>query len=157
MRNAPRDQRGILVFAVLAAGVMATGCNDSPFEYANVEGQVVLDGTPVPAAKVIFMPAFSTEDGEAGPYSQGVTDDEGRYRLETMESDPRSGAVVGPHRVIVTTKQSRLDPDELDREIIDVPESIPWRYTYYKRTPLKFDVPSEGSETADFALQSSPR
>ncbi len=135
--------------------IVATGCNSSKFEFAPVEGRVLLDGKPVTQAKIVFMPSATTDDGEAGPYSQGLTNAEGRFTLETVETAPRKGAVVGPHRIIVSTKQARLDPEVLDREIIDVPESIPWEYTYYKRSPLVYDVPRGGTNSADFALVTS--
>ena len=137
---------------VVASGL---GCADSKFEFAEVSGQIVLDGEPVSDAKVVFMPVTTNDDGESGPYSQGVTDPQGRYELRTQEEPSRRGAVVGRHRVIVSTKQAHLDPNVMDREIIDVPESIPWRYTYYRETPLAFDVARGGARDADFALESS--
>lgn len=143
-------------FAV-AFAVSSSGCGGSKFEFASVEGRVVLDGEPVSEAKVIFMPATTNEKGESGPYSQGVTDANGHYELRTQDEAARSGAVVGRHRVIVSTKQARLDPNVMDREIIDVPESIPWKYTHYKETPLAFEVPRSGAGDADFALESPPR
>lgn len=153
------NERRIDLAAVVVAAVIAitVGCNNSKFKFAEVAGRILLDGEPVPEAKVVFMPTAANDDGESGPYSQGVTDTDGRYELNTMDVDPRAGAVVGPHRVIVSTKQAHMDPDVMDLEIIDVPESIPWEYTYYKKTPLKFEVPSSGAEDADFALESSRR
>jgi hypothetical protein len=145
--------KGIRTAILLATAAM--GCNSSKFEFAPVKGQVLLDGKPVDQAKIVFMPSTVREDGESGPYSQGLTDAEGRFALETVEPSPRTGAVVGPHRIIVSTKQARLDPEVLDREIIDVPESIPWEYTYYKRTPLKYEVPRGGTNSADFAIVTS--
>lgn len=150
-----RIDRSAVVVAVLIA--MTMGCNNSKFEFAEVTGRILLNGEPVPEAKVVFMPTTTSEDGESGPYSQGVTDAEGRYELNTMDDDSRSGAVVGSHRVIVSTKQAHMDPDVMDLEIIDSPESIPWKYTHYKKTPLKFEVPSIGAEDADFALEYSSR
>lgn len=143
------------VTSVLAA--VSLGCSGSKFEFAEVEGQIILDGQPVSEAKVVFMPTTTNENGESGPYSHGMTDAEGRYELSTQDEEGRSGAVVGRHRVIVSTKQARLDPNVMDREIIDVPESIPWKYTHYKKTPLTFDVPSDGAKDADFLLESSQR
>ncbi|QDT69278.1 hypothetical protein MalM25_22140 [Planctomycetes bacterium MalM25] len=144
--------------AVMAALLLAAiGCNNSKFEFAEVQGSVTLDGQPVPEAKVVYMPVASNDDGEAGPYSQGVTDAEGRYTLKSVEPSPHKGAVVGQHKIVVSTKRAHLDPDKLDVEIIDSPETIPRQYTYYKRTPLTFEVPSGGTEIADFQLTSSRR
>ena len=143
--------------ALVLAGVLVAGCSNSKFEFADVGGRVLLDGEPVNDARIVFMPVAQNEDGEAGPYSQGITDADGNYELRSVEESPRSGAVVGPHRIVVSTKKARLDPNQLDVEIIESPETIPWKYTYYKRTPLTFDVTREGTDSADFALESSAR
>lgn len=145
----------VVVVAVLV--VSAVGCGGSKFKLADVEGRVVLDGEPVSGAKVVFMPATFNDEGESGPYSQGVTDAEGHYHLKTQDEEGRRGAVIGRHRVIVSTKRARLDPDAMDREIIDVPESIPRKYTHHKETPLTFEVPLDGADNADFALETPTR
>lgn len=144
-----------LKFCALGAlTCLVAGCGDSKFQFASVEGQVQLDGRPVEGATVVFMPISTRDDGEAGPYSNGETDAEGRYRLATTEERSRNGAVVGSHRVIISTRKSHMDPIEMDLEIIDTPETIPFIYTYYLRTPLRIDVPTEGTNTADFLLES---
>ena len=151
--NDLKDVQGycrFLLFTVTA--VLSIGCGDSRFKYAPVSGQVLLDGKPVSGARVVFMPRATGESHEAGPYSNGETDDEGRFQLESVEAKSRDGAVVGPHRVIISTRKSHLDPDDRDVEIIDSPEIIPWPYTNYKKTPLSFEVPAEGSEVANFEL-----
>ncbi|MEQ8846715.1 hypothetical protein [Botrimarina sp.] len=136
---------------------LSCGCNSSKFEFAEVRGRVVLDGKPVSEAKVVFMPTTINEDGESGPYSQGLTDSDGRYELTTQDEHARSGAVVGRHRVVVSTKQAHLAEGVMDREIIDVPESIPRKYTHYRETPLVFEVPTGGADDADFSLESPGR
>lgn len=148
---------GCTAGALTVLVLLSCGCSGSKFDFADVSGRVLLDGEPVNEAKVVFMPSAVNEDGESGPYSQGLTDGDGRYELVTQDERGRSGAVVGPHRVIVSTKQAHLDPDVMDREIIDVPESIPWKYTHYRETPLSFEVPRRGAENADFSLESASR
>ncbi len=100
------------------------------------------------------MPNTTSSDGEAGPYSNGETDDEGRYRLKSVEERPREGAVIGSHRIIVSTRKSHLDPEDRDIEIVDAEEIIPAPYYDYRNTPLTFSVPPGGSDSADFALKS---
>ncbi len=152
-----RSQRGVVSVVAVVLLTTFVGCSGSKFEFADVEGSVTLDGQPVPEAKVVYMPMASSDDGEAGPYSQGITDAEGRYTLSSVEPSPHDGAVVGQHKIVVSTKRAHLDPDRLDVEIIDSPETIPHQYTYYKRTPLTHEVPSGGTENADIQLVSSPR
>ena len=146
----------VLTTPIMAAlFVSLVGCNNSKFEFAKVEGRVLLDGSPVPEAKVVFMPTSQTSDGEAGPYSMGVTDAEGVFTLNSVEKKPHAGAVVGPHKIIVSTKRSHLAPDSLDVEIIDSPETIPPQYSHYKKTTLQFEVPSGGTDEANLDLVST--
>ena len=142
---------------LLALLLSAVGCGDSKFKFAPVEGRVTLDGQPVASARVTFMPQTSRTDGEAGPYSTGETDADGRYSLSTTDETSRNGAVVGSHRVIIPPRRAHLDPSKLDTEIIDAPETIPTNYTHYRRTPLTMDVPANGTSAADFSLESPDR
>lgn len=148
------NQQSAIAVAVLA---ITTGCGDSKFKFAPIEGSVTLDGQPITNARVVFMPQSRTDDGEAGPYSGGETDAEGHYSLASTDDTPRPGAVVGPHRIVISTKRSHRHPTELDTEVIDSPETIPAVYTNYRLTPLTFDVPAGGSTSADFSLESQAK
>jgi hypothetical protein len=150
-------QHGALAGALLTLVAITTGCGDSKFKFAPVEGRVLLDGRPVAKARVVFMPQASGADGEAGPYSGGETGADGRYSLSSTDETPRAGAVVGSHRIIISTKRAHLHPTELDTEVIDSPETIPAEYTNYRLTPLTFDVPAAGSTSADFSLESQAK
>lgn len=136
----------------LVALATTLGCSESKFEYAPVSGSVKLDGQPVSGARVVFMPQASGESREAGPYSNGETDDQGNFELSSVDTDPRDGAVVGNHRIVISTRKTHLDPDNRDIEIIDVPESIPRSYTNYQKTPLTFQVSTDGKNEANFDL-----
>jgi hypothetical protein len=150
-------QHGALAGALLTLVAITTGCGDSKFKFAPVEGRVLLDGHPVAKARVVFMPQASGADGEAGPYSGGETDADGRYSLASTEETPHAGAVVGSHRIVISTKRAHLHPTELDLEVIDSPETIPAEYTNYRLTPLTFDVPVGGTTSADFSLESQAK
>ena len=92
----------VLTTPIMAAlFVSLVGCNNSKFEFAKVEGRVLLDGSPVPEAKVVFMPTSQTSDGEAGPYSMGVTDAEGVFTLNSVEKKPSSAQYVSSNRSFV--------------------------------------------------------
>ncbi|MEN1678136.1 MAG: carboxypeptidase-like regulatory domain-containing protein [Planctomycetota bacterium] len=140
----------LLVFPLLAL-VGAAGCGGGPFDFASVSGVVTLDGEPLSNAIVRFIPQRSGESTLVGPTSHAVTNEEGRFRLETYQG--RNGAVVGPHVVSVSTLEQRLvDPKNSDKVEIVTPERVPKRY----RNPseLEFDVPSGGTDDADFELTS---
>jgi archaellum component FlaG (FlaF/FlaG flagellin family) len=152
-----RKQQIALPGAVLALLAITAGCGDSKFEFASVKGRVLLDGQAVPNARVVYMPQTRNEDGEAGPYSGGKTDANGHYSLSTTDETSRPGAVVGAHRIVISTKRAHRHPTELDVEVIDSPETIPAVYTNYRLTPLTFDVPVGGTTSADFSLESQAK
>lgn len=71
----------------------AIGCGQSGPQLATVEGEVLLDGQPLPAVLVEFQPEA------VGSPSLGVTDENGKFRLQF--SQQRRGALLGRHTVKV--------------------------------------------------------
>ena len=105
--------------------IILSGCRRTDVNVVPVSGVVTLDGIPVDAAYVTFMP------GNGRP-SVGRTDGEGRYSLGFTAK--RKGAVIGTHRVMVTTKQDAMP----DLGIVGAPERIPdW---YNTKSELEIEV-----------------
>ena len=91
------------VMALLASVVLCVstlGCGDGGPSLGKVTGKVTMDGQPLPNSLVTFVP----EAG--GTASTGITDSEGKYQLGHVG---RHGAVVGKHKVSVTTIQPVAD------------------------------------------------
>ena len=146
MRAPSRIATGFLA-GLTVAGLVGCG---GDFPVAPVSGVVTLDGEALPNASLFFQPQRSGDSPIVGPPSFGVTDDEGRFTLITTGGD--SGAVVGRHVVSVSTFESRMvDPKNSDRVEVVSEEVIPRRY----RAPseLTFEVPSSGSDEANFSLE----
>ena len=76
--------------------IAITGCGNGG-SLAPVSGTVTYDGEPVPKLKVIFSPEPVGDNNSVGPYSKGVTDENGRFELATRYKDP--GAFIGMHRL----------------------------------------------------------
>jgi len=128
-----------LVLGGLAC-VGAAGCGGGGPELAPVEGTVTLDGTPLPAATVVFQP-----QGLGSP-SSGITDEEGHYEL--LYAVNRQGAMIGRHTVRITTyAQGRADENG---EPTFTPERVPPRYN--SQTELTREV-EPGGNTFDFLLE----
>lgn len=122
---------------VLAA---AAGCGAST---ATVSGAVTLDGKPLEGATVSFTPASGDGGGVGG--SAGKTDAQGRFTLRTVVAD-KSGAAVGKHKVSISLyKEDPKNPDGAGGK-----ELVPAKYNV--KSDLTFDVPSGGTDKADFAL-----
>ena len=88
--------------------------------------------------------AIATGDGGGLGGSYGKTDKDGRYTLRTVAAD-KSGAAVGKHKVAISLSQP--DPKNPEGAAKDL---IPAKYN--AKSDLTFDVPSGGTDKADFAL-----
>jgi hypothetical protein len=114
-----------------------------------VSGVITLDGQPVAAARVTFMPVHDPRRGtQSCPEAIGETDAGGRYTLRTVFGDP--GGSVGKNRVMVSTRKFEPDPRPRPRER-NCLERIPSRY-FTDQQPLTIDVPAAGTKTANFDL-----
>lgn len=142
-----RASKGLTALAPIA---LLVGCGGE-FQMAPVSGVVTLDGEPLANASLYFQPQRTGSGPIVGPPSIGVTDEEGRFRLRAQTND--TGAVVGEHRVSISTFESRMvDPQNSDRVEVVSEERVPPRY----RAPsqLTFTVPSGGADDANFELTS---
>jgi hypothetical protein len=136
-------------YVLVAALVGATGCSRS---FAPVKGKVTMNGAPLPNVLVSFQPI--AEDGapaEVGTGSTGKTDDNGEYSLQAANG--KDGAAVGKHRVTITAMAS--EEEQSDRRHkrggpASTAEAIPRRYNADSKET--FDVPSGGTDHADFPL-----
>lgn len=136
------------VFCCVALGaLLLAGCGASTYELAPVSGRVTLDEKALAGARVSFEPQAEQGKDIVGPGSFAVTDDDGRYVLATV--DKQAGAVIGKHRV--TIGASLYSPDRTKMEVIRE-EEVPAKYN--ADSQLTFDVPTDGSDAADFELWS---
>ena len=112
------------------------------------------DGQPVAGARVIFSPERTGQDAlAAGPASDGTTDENGQFTLASS-IDGKRGAVVGRHSITISTYLAESDRSKDTYEVVRQ-EEIPQRYN--QPGALTFDVPEDGTKSADFELQSAKR
>lgn len=112
------------------------GCQKSSSDLPNlahVRGVVKMNNAPLSEATVTFFP-------ENGRPSSAVTDSEGSYTLSYTESI--SGAMVGPHTVVITT----APPDD------PASERIPAQFN--SKTTLKAEI-QPGQNELNFELVSN--
>lgn len=138
--------------------LVTLGCGSGGPELGSVTGKVTLDGKPVTNGLVTFMPVGG------GRPATGKTDANGQYELLGVDG---KGAVLGQHRVAVTTLQQAVAVTEMrsdspeyakqavaDRSAYDsakVVEPIPARYN--TNTDLTKEVKS-GANVIDLELKS---
>src|SRR5262249_16316071 len=133
------------LLALLALG----GCAKSPPPVTEVEGVVMLDGNPLPNARVEFVPQLSDFGAEMN--SSGITDEQGKFRL-ICNHQQQTGAVVGKHRVLVTDRplprelrgqdeRSQRGAGEFLAKLKNRP--IPASYGNVSQTPLEVEVKAD--------------
>src|SRR5688572_21672020 len=150
---------GLLVVWVLAA-VPLSGCGGGP-KMAKVMGVVTLDGKPYPNALVSFQPIGTADDPNPGEGSVGRTDENGRFDLYC---DAKRGAVVGKHRVRITTVPGHGTFEDPNPNSLGTPDDAPGvpdkGKSEFEPIPLEwnensdktFDVPPEGTDKATFNI-----
>jgi len=134
---------------VFAAACLAAGCGGP--NVVPVSGRVTLDGKPVSGVHVGFQPVASAGNKNPGGGSYAITDADGRFTLRLVEGGG-SGAVVGKHRVEITT---RTEADNVTDSRVKGPDPktvVPAKYN--RNSDLTFEVPAGGTDKADFPLSS---
>jgi hypothetical protein len=134
-------------FLVAALLLCAGGCGGDGPGLATVSGTVTLDGQPVPAAVLTFIP----QAPDSSP-SYGRTDAEGKYSL--MFTRSKEGAMLGKHRVeIETQKISADEAADMKAEGREVPAYVAIPKKYREPGALTAEVKSGGNQI-DFTLTS---
>ena len=129
--------------AIIVACLCVTwiGCYGKPAGFpdlAEVEGTVTVDGKPVSNLAVAFIP-------DGGRPSLGITDESGHYQLSYFRGE--TGAVLGPHKVMITTNQETAPPPGYR-------DPIPVQYNL--KSTLTAEV-QDGENVIDFELESKSR
>lgn len=126
--------------------VLLSGCGEH--ELAPVSGVVTLDGKPLVRGVVNFQP-MGGENENPGPGSTGITDEKGRFVLKLNTPEGSEGALVGEHRVSISSRNAEGTNGEKSDPRMTV-ELVPSRYNV--RSILTYPVPAEGTDKADFVL-----
>ena len=136
----------LVAFITLAA--MLAGCNSRPYDVVPVSGRFTINGQPIPNASITTQPIAAQGSIHPGPGSFGKTDADGRFELELV--DPaEAGAVVGQHRVTITTAGHSADPES--DMIQDVPrDMLP---PACRDGSLVYEVPAGGTDAFNIELQ----
>ena len=149
----------VLAAAAALAVLPAAGCNKSR-TIVPVSGTVKFNGKPYKNAVVSFQPLGDNDNPNPGRGSSGITDENGRYTL--IYDGEKPGALTGKHRVRIATQLTALksenwtgpgeDPGPVDPR--QVPDPIPMNWN--ERSKVDFEVPSGGTDAADFDILSAP-
>jgi hypothetical protein len=142
-----REMRRSALGITLLAAVAGCGGGGGTISTAPVSGVVTLNGEPLANASISFQPIAS---GNPGPPSSDKTDEEGNFTLHF--ADGKEGAVVGKHKVLISTRKMAPSGPNSDSEVEVEKELVPRSYL---ESPPVFDVPKEGTDNAAFDLVGS--
>lgn len=140
------------LFFVLCCLMAVTGCKQS-LDTQFVEGVVTLDGKPLPAADIVFIPVDETVAFLAG----GSSNSQGVYRLTSNNGgDPEKGAVAGEYTVTVYKMETVRLPKPIRHDdgtvTTETSRSVLLPvYANQVTTPLRFDV-KKGKNKIDLEL-----
>lgn len=142
----------MLVVGVLGTLVLVSGCSRSPYDLAPVTGTVTVDGKPADVI-VVFFP----EDTQLRS-ANGATNANGRFTMGTLKGG--DGAVVGKHRVAISTKTpppmrgggSVLGADKKVNEKFVLP--FPVKYCNPETSGIEVEVKKKGKNDFTFELPS---
>jgi hypothetical protein len=148
MRGHNAEAFGLWLLVGLSA-LAQSGCHRGGIRLAHAEGQVLLDGKPVPYAGVVFSPTAG------GPIATGSTDENGHFVLSTIN---RKGAPIGDHRVTVGKAETKEIPPPPGQWLPDYHTTyiIPERYTDPDRSGLLITV-SKNRKKNVFSLELSSK
>jgi hypothetical protein len=140
-----RFLRGFWALALL--GLIA-GCGGG-VDYQTVSGKVTLDGTPLPAAKLMLVSQNAPKTGNSDPSVTGpfigTTDDQGHFSLGPG-SNAEGGVPAGSYTLTIITAWSA----DVSETTIAPPEKVPPPYS----TGVDFEVSEGGTDAANFELKS---
>ena len=135
------------------------GCPSGKIATEAVTGTVTLDDKPLAGANVGFTPKT---EGQGQP-GYAMTDDNGKYVLQTLLGEANAGTTAGEYAVTVSKKES---PEMKVAEYgssgyqpmsggSQPTETLPAVYTNPTTTPFSASV-QKGKNTFDFNLKSKP-
>jgi hypothetical protein len=138
-------RRNVLPIWVATSALVLSGCGDNGDDLPRraVAGRVVVDGQPLDAGEIVFVPR-----GGEGPSAGGKIEN-GSYSIRRAD-----GPLAGPHDVSISSSRptGKKIKDEVDPNVTydERIETIPEKYN--SATELKADVASGGSNRFDFTL-----
>jgi hypothetical protein len=144
---------------VLVACLIA-GCHSAPAgpKLEPVSGTITLDGKPLAAADLIFVPQGDTK-GQSGV---ARTDADGKYELMTPDRKHK-GVALGSFRVVINKlvkpdgSDYVPDPNAGPIDTGGFKELLPVVYSDMGQAELEANVPEGGATNLDFKLSSKKR
>lgn len=138
--------------ALLGLMLLMSGCGGGPKgpALAPAKGVVLYQGKPLTTGQICFMPDKSK--GTQGPMASSSINEKGEFELRTFP--PEKGAVIGFHKVIITSyKSTAFDPNNPSPPLQEI-SLIPARYGDEETSGLTAEVVKDaGKNVYTFELK----
>jgi hypothetical protein len=148
-----------IVILILLTILTVFGCK-KPHNLKYIEGVVTLDGKPVEAVSVSFIPIDSAKGLGAG----GYTDVNGKFKLSSLVGKGGDGTQTGKYSVIfvkltpareMTENEKQLVQTEPERvPVIPMVDVLPSKYSSPKTSGIEVEITESGSNVFNFDLSS---
>ncbi len=131
----------LLGFVLCCLVVTMPGCSRY-VRTEHVEGTVTYQGKPLAVAEIAFTPAVK---GEGRP-AFGMTDEHGKYKIQTMQGKADAGTTPGKYKVVlrkmesVKTGRKIPNPDGGTTEETVEKSVLPAFFASGKSTPITVDI-----------------
>ncbi|MFT3882280.1 MAG: hypothetical protein QM703_21840 [Gemmatales bacterium] len=144
LRN-PRVSLGLVILTAL----FAAGCSGKEkIVLVPVEGKLMMNGQPVPLARIEFMPEFKGHGAESN--ASATTDETGKFVLQFATGE--TGCAIAKHKVVINEapvaanmrgqdEASQNRYAEYARTLKNRP--LPANYQMYSTTPLTIEITGE--------------
>lgn len=144
---------------ILLTTLILFGCK-RPHNLKYVEGVVTLDGKPVEAVSVSFLPVDSSKGLGAG----GYTDANGKFKLTSLLGKGGDGTQAGKYSVIFVKLIPEREMTENEKQLVQtepkrVPaipmiDALPSKYRSPKTSGIEAEVTESGANVFHFDLSS---
>lgn len=136
------------IYCLMMGSLLMAGCsNKEAIVLVPVEGKLMMDGKPVPLARIEFMPEFKGHGADANSYA--ITDENGKFVL-AKGTEP--GVAIATHRVVINEAPppdgTRGQDDASQAKLAAYTRTLKnrplnSRYQIYSSTPLRVEITGE--------------
>lgn len=137
----------VMLFLIGIVAVALPGCGPGSGGLAVVKGKISYKGKPVPNGTINFLPNDANK-----PSATGEIQPDGSYELKTyLSNKPSSGAVIGPHKVVIVAMADMANALPEQKTPLP-PPIVPIKYTSPATSDLTANVEDKENKI-DFDLQ----
>lgn len=135
--------RRFAALAVAGCLLVLSGCGGTESEAATASGTITLDGQPVEAGVITFVPVEGTQSGIARIGQAG--------KWNAKVSKSKMGLPPGRYKVTIESNDFTASDEGLGDTVVS---NVPKKYTSVEETPIELDIKAGANDDLVIALES---